>query len=77
MKQKQCAPLETATIEQLKALQGATPPYRFAALLGVSRPTLAAALGGLELHPGSRLLLTLKIRELAGHGAQVETGAAA
>jgi hypothetical protein len=71
------APLSTEQIEALRRMQGTQPLYRFAADLGVARNTVAAALAGLKLHPGTQLLLSMRIKDwTASNSAAVETCAA-
>lgn len=70
-------PLSAEQIEALRRLQGEQSLHRFAAQLGVSRPTVAAALAGVKVHPGTQMLLSMKIKELtASNPAPVEECAA-
>lgn len=69
---RQRSPLDVQTIAQMKALQGNKPLYQFAKLLGLSVPTVATAMVGANVHPGTRALLAQKILELtAGNPATV------
>lgn len=72
-----CVPITATMIAQLRALRSGRPLYLFARMLGLSAPTLASALAGEKLHPGTRELLATKIQELtAGEVVQVEGAAA-
>jgi hypothetical protein len=57
-------PIDAELITQLRKLQGGLPLHKFAKLLGVSMQTVGFAFAGMNLQPGTRIQLRVRVDEL-------------
>ena len=68
-------PIDATMITELQTLRNEMSLHRFAQLVGLSTATLAAALAGQNVNPGTKVLLAQKLKELKGRKNFEETSA--